>query len=596
MSFRRRSYPEVLENLLTTVSGGVAAESQPFPPEGASTAPFRMPLVQTQPRDVIAVYGIRNGASHRFRKGTDFVLDANSIVWPDGAELPDAGTLVQVNYFGAPRPGPVTDINTGSVVRTLLETVAVEMAGLYAQMEAVYESAFIDTAAGRSLDNVVALLGIERVRSGRATTQIEFTRAPGTVGEITIPAGTRVIDEAGEVEYATTEDATLPPEQKTVRAFARDLEANDPVAADTLIVLPVPIAGIVKITNPGPALIGTRDETDDELRARAKSFLHGSERATLGALRQAIARQGGGITADIVEDPVEPGFVTITPHAESLPPTLQQRLAAAVLEARPAGVKVNITGPQAPQKVNLELRLTTLNTLLEQDLRAAHEAVKTKVSDYFAKLAIDEPASVNKLVGLALSVPGVEDVRILSAALANGNSVINREAGLIDVVDAGTRMPKVLGALRVADPNLATSVLVNVTYPDGEAPPDAAQITGAIEEALAYVNGQNASEPDASILGDVARRTISYGKLLLVTPLPGHFPGDLDTHDDAVAAGGAPLLLDAAGILPYRVSYVFTQAAGVAARLTQSSHNYQLTPFERLTLGGVQVAVENGNA
>ena len=35
MSFRRRTYPEVLENLLTTLTGGVASESQPFPPPGA---------------------------------------------------------------------------------------------------------------------------------------------------------------------------------------------------------------------------------------------------------------------------------------------------------------------------------------------------------------------------------------------------------------------------------------------------------------------------------------------------------------------------------------------------------------------------------
>ena len=69
-----------------------------------------------------------------------------------------------------------------------------------------------------------------------------------------------------------------------------------------------------------------------------------------------------------------------------------------------------------------------------------------------------------------------------------------------------------------------------------------------------------------------------------------------ETQGTADAAGGAPLLLDAAAILPYRASYVFTQAAGVAARLTQSAHTYQLTPFERLTLGGVEVAVENGNA
>ncbi|HEX6558415.1 MAG TPA: baseplate J/gp47 family protein, partial [Longimicrobiales bacterium] len=540
-------------------------------------------------------YGTRGGESHRFRKGADFVLDGNALVWPDGAELPDAGTVVQVNYFGPARPGPVTDIQTGSVVRTLAETVALEMAGLYAQMEAVYESAFIDTADGRSLDNVVALLGIERVRGGRATTQIEFTRQSGSVGDITIPAGTRVMDEKGDVEYATTEDATLPGEQKTIRVFARDLEANDPVAADTLIVLPVPIAGIVKVTNPAPAVIGTRDETDEELRTRAKSFLHGSERATVGALRQAVTKQAGGITAEVVEDATAPGLVSITPHAESVPPTLYQRLVTAVEQVRPAGVKVTIAVPQAPRKVNIELRLSTLKTLLEQDLRAAQDAVKGRITDYFNKLPAADAASINKLVGLALSVSGVDDVRILSAATEDGTSVLDREAGTIDVLDElQQRLPKVLGSLRIADPNLATTMLAAVTYPGGQAPPDANQIRAALEEAIAYLNDRNASEPtDAA---DSASRVISYGKLLLVTPLPGHIPGDLEAHDAAVAGGGAPLLPDAAAILPYRVSFVFTQATGAAARLTATAHTYALTPFERLTLGGAEIAAENGNA
>jgi hypothetical protein len=425
------------------------------------------------------------------------------------------------------------------------------------------------------------LLGIERVRSGRATTQIEFTRAPGTRGAVTIPAGTRVMDEAGEVEYGTTEDATLPPEQKTIRVHARDLEANDPVAAGTLVVLPVPIAGIVNVTNPAPASIGTRDETDEELRTRAKSFLHGSERATLGALRQAVASQGGGMTADVIEAS-KPGFVSITPHAEAIPPTLYQRLATAVLEVRPAGVKVTIEAAEAPQKIDLELRLTTISTLLEQDLRAAHDAVRNKITDYFAKLPVNEAVSINKLVGLALGVSGVEDVRVLSATLEDGSSVLDREAGVIDVVDAqAERVPKVLGALRIADPNLATTLLAAVTYADGDAPPDAGQIRAALEEAIAYLNDLN------------ARRTVSHGKLLLVTPLPGQIPGDLETHDTVVAGGGSPLLPDPAAILPYRVSFVFTQAAGVSARLTQASQSYQLTPFERLTLGGVEVAAES---
>ena len=105
--------------------------------------------------------------------------------------------------------------------------------GLYAQLQAVYESAFVDTATGSSLDNVVALLGIERVRGGRPAGEVEFTRAPGSPGEITIPAGTRVATADGNVEYETTETVAMAQGQGTIRVVARDLEPNDSAAGRT---------------------------------------------------------------------------------------------------------------------------------------------------------------------------------------------------------------------------------------------------------------------------------------------------------------------------------------------------------------------------
>ena len=38
MSFRRRTYPEVMENVLTGLIGGVAAESHAYPPNGQKRA------------------------------------------------------------------------------------------------------------------------------------------------------------------------------------------------------------------------------------------------------------------------------------------------------------------------------------------------------------------------------------------------------------------------------------------------------------------------------------------------------------------------------------------------------------------------------
>ncbi len=73
MSFRRRNYPEVLDNLLTTLIGGVAAETHPFPP-GDPTGPHRHPLEQPRARSIVSVYGIRNGEQYLFRAGIDYEL------------------------------------------------------------------------------------------------------------------------------------------------------------------------------------------------------------------------------------------------------------------------------------------------------------------------------------------------------------------------------------------------------------------------------------------------------------------------------------------------------------------------------------------
>ena len=208
MSFRRRTYPEVLENLLTTLTGGVASESQPFPPPGASAPPYTLALQQPPAADVVSVWGSRDGQPHEFRNGTDYVLspDGRTIVLPEqGAELPDPASLLYVSYVPVGAQPELTDLQVGSVLRTLCETTALEIGRVYALLETVYQSGFVDTATGAALDNVVALLGIERVRGGRPAAEVEFTRAEGDPGELTIPAGTRVATADGKVQYETTD-------------------------------------------------------------------------------------------------------------------------------------------------------------------------------------------------------------------------------------------------------------------------------------------------------------------------------------------------------------------------------------------------------
>lgn len=583
MSFRRRTYTEVLDELLTTLVGGVAAEAHPYPPPttSASSDPVHR-LEQPPAGQVVAVHGARGGQPHRFVEVTDWTMevDGTAVTWVAGGDRPDEGTLVHVTYVPVAATPELTDLQVGSVTRTLAEAAALELARLEAQLQAVYDAGFVDTATGRSLDNVVALLGIERVRAGRPTGDVEFVRSPGDLGTITIPAGTRVMTVDGDVEYATTAAVTMVSGQQRIRVAARDLEAaNLGLDAEQLTVLPTPIAGISGVTNPFPTVASGRDEDDEELRTRAKSFLHGSERATLGALTHAVRRQG--ISADVVEDEL-PGSVTITPHADVLPPDVHQRLLQAVEDARPAGVVVTLAAPVAPREVDVELVLTTATGLLPEDLETAQRAVRVAVTEEFERAGRAD-VSLNRLVAQALAVPGVDDLTVVSATVSdNGTTtdVLDREAGILDLDAAPTR----LGALQIADPNLPTRLGVVVTWPASDPPPDEVAIRDHLGAAVTALNAINAVP--AGPTDDPALRHVGWTRLRTVLPLPGR-PGATLA---AVDTGG--VALDDGDGSPYRVQFLLSTASGLTHVLTGPDDGVDLSPFERLSLVDVQLAEE----
>ena len=584
MSIRRRTYPEVLENILTALVQGVAAEAHPFPPGDAP--PFVHFLERSPVAKVISVYGSRNGRPFRFTENTDYVLtDGQSLVWQnEGGQLPDAGTLVTVNYTPQDAQANLTDIYPGSVLRTISGTVALEISRLYAQLEAVYQSAYIDTATGSSLDKVVALLGVERVIGNHPAGEVVFTRAASSRGAITIPAGTRITTVDGEVEYETTTTVTVLDSQKTVRVPVRDLETtNDPLAADALTVLPAPIAGVSGVTNPNPTSITTQAESDAELRMRAANVLVGSERATLAALKHAVERQG--VSAEVVEDSTQPGIITVNTFTDQMSPELLQRIRTALNDARPAGVFVKEPAVQAPSKVGLQIRLTTAGSLLPADLRAAQENVRNAIKDYFAKLPAKENASLNKITGLVLAVSGVEDMRLLTAT--RDGAPLDITGPELDLANQAT----VLDSLQLADPALPSQVSAIVTYAAATAAPDEQAIRTALAATFDYLNELNQTAlASGAPAAEQEKRVLSFGKLLLVIPLPGKPGTTLQSYD----AAPNPALLPVDGGA-YTVSFAITMPTGVSTILAASGDAYTLTPFERLSLNTVTVAVEPEN-
>src|SRR2546427_12387387 len=91
-----------------------------------------------------------------------------------------------------------------------MEAVCKEQALSYAKLNLAYDSAFLETATGSSLDRVVALLGYQRFRAGRPIGTVTFTRRAGSIGNITIPAGTPITDTADKIRHDTGETRAMP--------------------------------------------------------------------------------------------------------------------------------------------------------------------------------------------------------------------------------------------------------------------------------------------------------------------------------------------------------------------------------------------------
>ena len=354
--------------------------------------------------------------------------------------------------------------------------------------------------------------------------------------------------------------------------------ANDPVAADVLTVLVVPIAGIAAVTNPAPAAPAAAAETDAELRVRARTVLQGGEKATLGALRGVLARQN--LLGEISEPADRPGLVVVSPVTEALTPERREQLLAALEDTRAAGVRVEVAAGAAPAKVSLEIEIATREGLSDPDRAAAHEAIRAAIAGYFASLPLREDARVNRLVGLVLAVPGVEDVTLLGAPVEKDGTTADRldtAAGIIALADT----PAVLDELSISDPALPTRVDLTIRFPAAAPVPDRNAVTAALEAALAYLTAQ-AADPATG-----PERELSYGKLLRLLPAPIGSGETLAAYDAAEPKPPLPAAAD-----PYEVTLFIGQANGLTAILASDGDSYPLSTRERMAVESVTVEAE----
>jgi uncharacterized phage protein gp47/JayE len=427
VSFVPRRYDEIIRDLMTTLTGGTARESVKAPAGDTAIVPAK--LRDRPVRRISNLQGFvgtpEKQIPYRFT-AADFEListtgdDANkdAIRFRDGGRRPIPNSDLTVNYYPVQTPPvPLNDLNVGSIVRTLLETVSLEMAVMYQQLQVVYDSAFLETAEGRSLDKVVALVGVRRLAGGHPVVKVRFERQSGATGRITVPAGTALTDNSSN-RYLTNEELVLEPGESTRDVMAAG-ETPGVADVDTAALNrpEIVIAGIDKVSNPEPSRRLGQDESDDELRRRAQGAFQGVSRGTLDSLRFHLLS-----LTDIVKD------VTITEEPNGVPgevridvayfqetPEARALVEERIRQVKPAGIRVT-SGSAARRRINVRVALTLAGTGVSgsdfASLRAALEASLVKTLNSTAPGGAVRRA---RLISIAMQDERIVDAKIFLA-------------------------------------------------------------------------------------------------------------------------------------------------------------------------------------
>jgi uncharacterized phage protein gp47/JayE len=446
-TFEPRLYPDIVRDLLTTLTGGTVRESLTVP-AGDGALPLDL-LAQRPVRRVSHLEGVVEvGTGPNTRDlpyvftSADFELiastgvpgDLDRIAFRRKSRRPIPGSTLVVNYYPVQtRPVPLTDLNVGSVTRTVLETMAVELALTYQQLRRVYRSAFLSTAEGDSLDQVVALIGVSRLPANQPIVTLRFTRRPDVPGRLAIPAGTAVTDLTG-TRYLTTVELVLEPGEAGREVLAAgESPATKIVDAGALDRMEVAVAGVSTVTNPQPSRAPASPETDDDLRRRAAGAFHGVVRGTTDALTFAVRSVAGVGAVKLTEAPNGvPGEVLLDVAYADPSADVKAAVALAVEEFRPAGVQVLIN-EAARLQVAVRVALTLAAPLTgATDLLRLQSGVEQRLAEHLTSIAPGGTARRTRLASIVLTDPEIADAEItLTPAAGSPGPELTLPAGQV---------------------------------------------------------------------------------------------------------------------------------------------------------------------
>lgn len=328
---------------------------------------------------------------------------------------------------------------------------------LWSCLEDVYNSHFVDTAAGNSLYNLGRSIGMQLLSEDKASGYITVTGIAGTK----IPEGYLVATNAG-LQYTVTEDTVISSNGTAlalIKAVKTGPEYNTAVGTVIVIANPSAVDGVESVSNEAEITGGRVKETDAEFRERYYESVDYSGGVNADAIRAALMNDVEGVSsAYVYENDTDIAETTYNLPAHSIEAVvyggLDEQIAKAIYDRKAGGVQtigsttvnvVTASGQRLPIRFSrpaskkVYIKITRLSTSADYP---GDDALKQALIDYIGDntsggLSIGVDVTYIKLPGILTAIPGVEDFELQigtnNTSYAKNNIVIGyREKAVID--------------------------------------------------------------------------------------------------------------------------------------------------------------------
>jgi uncharacterized phage protein gp47/JayE len=179
--------------------------------------------------------------------------------------------------------GPQLQLGADTAIGQVIATVSTQLGLAYELAQDVWDATAPDTAAGASLDNLAALVGVTRDPATVSTGTLTFNGTPSTV----IPAGS-VYRVPNGPSFETTSPAVIPIGPIVVPIASLETGAIT-AGAGTITEFVTVIAGVSSVSNSEAVTPGREVETDAELRLKREAGFAQAGAGTDGAIAAEVA-------------------------------------------------------------------------------------------------------------------------------------------------------------------------------------------------------------------------------------------------------------------------------------------------------------------